>query len=137
MTYNGSITLLITGTSGEKAPTHYPPKVIHTLLQYKWTDADEKFLHDSEYNIKREVIPSHPNFSGILKSHTYAIKMYLRSNQQQRNIHCLLLPQVNLRLNNYTNKVRKLLSIVENLQKNSVPFYQGIISKIRTTSHLR
>ena len=50
--------------------------------------------------------------------------------------HCLLLTQVNPRLINYKNKVRKLLSIVETLKDNSAPLYEGIVSQIQTTSHI-
>ena len=46
----------------------------------------------------------------------------------------ILLTQVNPQLLNYTATVKKLLSIVETLQKHSPPLYMGSVSQIRTTS---
>ena len=63
--------------SGVGALRHQLPKVIHNLLYSNWTDVDEKFLHDTQENIKRDVIPSYPNCSGRIMIHTYTSKMQL------------------------------------------------------------
>ena len=47
MTHTGSMLLIIKGMSSASTLTHYRPKLIHTLLYYKLTIVDEKFLHYS------------------------------------------------------------------------------------------
>ena len=49
-------------------------------------------------------------------THTLEKNAAPESDQQQRKIHCLLLTQVNPRLNKYTSTVILLLSIVQTLQ---------------------
>ena len=138
MTYTSSMPLLIIGTIGASALTHQLPKPMYNIIESKWTDVDIKCLYESQEEIKRDVIPYYPNFSGRMIIHTYASKVHPRRViSGKENSIAFLLTQVNPRLNNYTTTVRKLLSIVETLQNNSVPFYQGIVSKIRTTSHIQ
>ena len=56
MTYTGLMPLNIIWTSDASALTHQLPKLIYNILQSKWTDADEKFLHESQENVKRDFI---------------------------------------------------------------------------------
>ena len=50
MRYIGLTALIIIGTSGASALTHFLPKLKNTLLKYKWTELDEKFFHGSWEN---------------------------------------------------------------------------------------
>ena len=74
--------------------------------------------------IGRDITITHPNFSGRITIHAYAIKMNTGIGISSKwDSHWILLIQVNPLLINYTTTERKLFIIVENLQDNYVPSY--------------
>ena len=74
--------------------------------------------------IGHDVPPSYPNLIGRIIIHTHTRKdAALESNQWHGKIHWLFNHTSKPRLINDKNIVRKLLSIVENVKNNSVPFY--------------